>query len=285
MEPICIEHPLEEKEFGPHVIYHESVKETFPLHTHLDFYELFLVVDGKAIHEVNGSNQLLSKGSLVFIRPTDMHCYKTLNYFDFKIFSVGYLLEDFMPLLQYLGISLNIITNPDLPPHLNISGSVFDYLTQQMKELSRMFPSKKCRSFFRSFLSAVYFPLTAEENVSIHLQSQEIPLWMVELDRQMSIRENYLIGTSRIYELCNYSQPHIIRSFKKYFQISPTEYINNKRMNYACELLLSKQYSILEICYASGFNNLSYFYNIFNKTYGCTPTKFLKKISVEGTTI
>lgn len=41
-------------------------------------------------------------------------------------------------------------------------------------------------------------------------------------------------------ELCNYSQAHVIRSFQKYYKMSPTEYINSKRMVYACELILSK---------------------------------------------
>lgn len=77
MKPICIHYPKEEIEFGPHAIYQPLITETFPLHTH-DFYEIFLVAEGKAIHEVNGSSQLLSKGSLVYIRPSDTHYYKPL---------------------------------------------------------------------------------------------------------------------------------------------------------------------------------------------------------------
>ena len=233
MKPICIEFPREEKEFGPHAVYQESVAETFPLHTH-DFYEIFLVAGGKAIHEVNGASQLLSKGSLVYIRPEDVHCYKAFNYFDFKLFNVGYLPDDFLPILRYLEIPLSVITEPELPVHL-------------------------------------------DGNPSIRLQSQKIPQWMIQLDKQMSVRDNYIKGTKRIYELSNYSQPHIIRSFQKYFQMSPTEYVNSKRMNYVCELLLTQQHSVSEICYIAGFNNLSYFYNVFHKMYHCTPTEFLKR--------
>lgn len=278
MKPICIKFPREEKEFGPHVIYNDSVSETYPIHSH-DFYEIFLVVEGKAIHAVNGMSQLLSKGSLVYIRPNDVHYYKPFNYFDFKLLNVGYLPEDFMPILRYLEIPLNVITDPELPVHLELDGDEFHYLVRQLKKLSVMFPNRKCRSLFQSLVSVIYYPLTMEGSSSIRLLSQKIPRWMIELDKQMSVRENYLKGASRIYELCNYSQPHIVRSFQKYFQMSPTEYVNSKRMNYACELLLSQQYSVSEICYTAGFNNLSYFYTVFKKMYQCTPNEFLKKNS------
>ncbi len=276
MKPICIEFPREEKEFGPHAVYQESVAETFPLHTH-DFYEIFLVAGGKAIHEVNGASQLLSKGSLVYIRPEDVHCYKAFNYFDFKLFNVGYLPDDFLPILRYLEIPLSVITEPELPVHLEITGDEFEYLAAQLGKLAKLFPNRKCRTLFRSFVSAIYYPFVMDGNPSIRLQSQKIPQWMIQLDKQMSVRDNYIKGTKRIYELCNYSQPHIIRSFQKYFQMSPTEYVNSKRMNYVCELLLTQQHSVSEICYIAGFNNLSYFYNVFHKMYHCTPTEFLKR--------
>lgn len=159
---------------------------------------------------------------------------------------------------------------------MELAGEDYEYLIQKLTKLSNLFPSRTCRSLFRSFASAIYYPLTADVNPSIHLHSQKIPKWMVQLDTQMSIRDNYIRGTKQIYELCNYSQSHIIRSFQKYFGMSPTEYVNSKRMNYVCELLLSGQASIAEICYASGFHNISYFYSVFHKTYHCTPTEYIK---------
>ena len=59
----------------------KSVRETFRLHTH-DFYEFFYIVRGKAIHEINGENQILSEGDFVLIRTWDAHKYSFLDNFD-----------------------------------------------------------------------------------------------------------------------------------------------------------------------------------------------------------
>ena len=67
------------------------------------------------------------------------------------------------------------------------------------------------------------------------------------------------------------------RMFKRYFKITPTEYINSKRLGYAAELLVEQKYSTTEICFMAGFNNLSHFYSVFRKQFQCTPNQFIKK--------
>ena len=64
------------------VIRQDSVRETYQLHCH-DFYEFFLVTKGRALHIVNDTVQTVSRGSLVFVRLDDAHCYdyyKTVSY-------------------------------------------------------------------------------------------------------------------------------------------------------------------------------------------------------------
>ncbi len=53
---------------GARVLHQCGVPATYKIHTH-DFYELFLVSHGGAIHAVNGRSQLLSEGSFVLMRP------------------------------------------------------------------------------------------------------------------------------------------------------------------------------------------------------------------------
>ena len=107
-------------------------------------------------------------------------------------------------------------------------------------ELASLYPSQKCRPLFRSFASDLYYPLLGAETEFVHTRTQLIPDWLYKLDIEMSKRHNYIQRLQRLMELCNYSQAHVIRSFQKYYKMSPTEYINSKRMVYACELILSK---------------------------------------------
>ncbi|MEG1426944.1 MAG: AraC family ligand binding domain-containing protein, partial [Oscillospiraceae bacterium] len=66
-----------------------SVSETAPLHTH-EFFEMFLVTDGKALHLVNDSVQNIEGGDLVLIRPDDRHCYDFYKSFDFKFTNLAF---------------------------------------------------------------------------------------------------------------------------------------------------------------------------------------------------
>ena len=71
------------------VLLHQyRVSETYALHRH-EFYEVFYVLRGQALHEMDGSSQVVSEGTLVFIRPDDAHCYKVLNCDDFEFVNVN----------------------------------------------------------------------------------------------------------------------------------------------------------------------------------------------------
>ncbi len=65
------------------------------------------------------------------------------------------------------------------------------------------------------------------------------------------------------------------------FNSSFSEWINQYRIEYACELLATQKYSAKEAGFQSGFNSISSFYQIFKKSKGITPARFskLKKAS------
>lgn len=67
-------------------------------------------------------------------------------------------------------------------------------------------------------------------------------------------------------------------AFSRFFKLrthkSISDYIIDVRLGYAARKLADSAMSILEICYTSGFNNISYFNRIFKKKKGCTPTEF-----------
>jgi YesN/AraC family two-component response regulator len=54
----------------------------------------------------------------------------------------------------------------------------------------------------------------------------------------------------------------------------PLQYINMKKIEKAQILLLTTGLSLLEICEKTGFNNLPYFYRVFQKQSGCTPATY-----------
>lgn len=67
-------------------------------------------------------------------------------------------------------------------------------------------------------------------------------------------------------------------AFSRFFKLrthkSISDYIIDVRLGYAARKLADSSMSVVEVCYTSGFNNVSYFNRIFKKKKGCTPTAF-----------
>lgn len=70
-------------------------------------------------------------------------------------------------------------------------------------------------------------------------------------------------------------------SFSRFFNLrthmSVSDYIIECRLGYATRQLVDSVQTVLEICYDSGFNNVSNFNRIFKKRKGYTPTEFRRQ--------
>lgn len=68
------------------------------------------------------------------------------------------------------------------------------------------------------------------------------------------------------------------RFFKLRTRKTYLTFLNEIRLSQACQLLITTDYSVSEICFRVGFNNLSHFNQSFRKVKGCTPTLFRQSI-------
>ncbi|MDD4112953.1 MAG: response regulator [Herbinix sp.] len=97
-------------------------------------------------------------------------------------------------------------------------------------------------------------------------------------DVERDITENYMKNLS----LKSLSEKYFVNSaylgqiFKKQFGITFKDYLNNYRIDRACELLLRSDGKIYEIAEAVGFNNTDYFISRFVIMKGVTPLQYRK---------
>lgn len=66
------------------------------------------------------------------------------------------------------------------------------------------------------------------------------------------------------------------REFKKYFNDTPANYIRNKRMKKAAELLAYSSHTISEISYQVGYEDSSYFSRLFHEKFKVLPSDYRK---------
>lgn len=70
--------------------------------------------------------------------------------------------------------------------------------------------------------------------------------------------------------------PAFCRYFKKMTRLTFTQFVNQFRVAYACQLLVNNTLSIAEICTQSGFQNTSHFNKQFKLNVGVSPHKYRK---------
>ena len=110
-----------------------------------------------------------------------------------------------------------------------------------------------------------------------------------------------MIPDERIFLISNYFQMHVdgpvdldvllrkhgmtrrtfYREWKKYYTVTPAQYLIDLRLHCACELLRDPGKKIYEIASESGFSDPMYFNHCFAKRYGCSPLVFRKRAKSE----
>ncbi len=84
---------------------------------------------------------------------------------------------------------------------------------------------------------------------------------------------------SDLAEIAGVSRTTFSRSFRRHTGMSLVRYVNRLRVGLACQLLMSNEREkITEICYASGFSNLSNFNRQFAAQKGMSPSRFRTRI-------
>ena len=75
------------------------------------------------------------------------------------------------------------------------------------------------------------------------------------------------------------SKFHFSRIFKKQMGLTCTEYLNKVRVKKAKNLLNNDQLSISEICFLTGYNDLTYFGKVFKTLEGISPSDYRKNLT------
>jgi len=74
------------------------------------------------------------------------------------------------------------------------------------------------------------------------------------------------------------SPGYLSAMFKKYYNQSFFDYINQTKTEYACKEIQEGKLKIYEIAYSLGYENAYYFTKVFKKYTGCTPTEYQYKL-------
>ncbi|HEX6227744.1 MAG TPA: ATP-binding protein [Chryseolinea sp.] len=85
---------------------------------------------------------------------------------------------------------------------------------------------------------------------------------------------NSLFGVEMLAAEMNLSRAQLFRKVKALMNISPSEFINDLRLQRAALLIRARADNVAQIGYAVGFNEQSYFAKRFRKKFGVSPSEY-----------
>ena len=250
----------------------DSLRRAAPLHTH-GYFEFFLVTGGVCIHRVNGHDTCIHEGDLVFVRPDDVHCYIPIGDNDCEFINIACAKKAVYEAMEYYGQD----TSDKLL--LSMDPSVVQLLPGQAKAVMDGCEKVKMLQFIDKKITRLSNRRLISELLSFFLISattkkeNSMPSWFSFLLIRVNRKENFTLGVQRLIEMSEKSHGHLCRLFKTYLGMTPTKYINNLKVAYARDLMITSGFSITEAALEAGFENLSHFYHVFGELIGKSPGK------------
>lgn len=109
----------------------------------------------------------------------------------------------------------------------------------------------------------------AEKNADRDIITMAIHFMKENIERQITLDE--------IAQHVGYSVSHFSALFNKRTHYSPTNYMNQLKMQRACQLLDFTEMKIYQVAFKVGFKDCYYFSRLFHKTIGFSPSNYRKQ--------
>ena len=235
------------------------------IHWHY-YYEIELVLEGSCIHQLNGSEYELKKGSAFFITPTDLHSIFSAE--NLKIINISF--------------SEDILTDNRLLMLSTLKGSkhtkLNDNALTKLYDLALMIKSENDRTdggcakelcecfftiFFRNFDD---IPLTENDTLSSMRKA------IIYLNTHF--RESPTL--KQVAEQAGFNPHYFSEMFKRTTGQNYSERLNHLKVKFA-KSLLKNDFSVTDACYLSGFGSPTNFLTVFKKHTGFSPKDYKKK--------
>jgi AraC family transcriptional regulator of adaptative response / methylphosphotriester-DNA alkyltransferase methyltransferase len=153
-----------------------------------------------------------------------------------------------------------IFCRPSCKSRLPIKAHVRIYDDAQQALLGNFRPCKRCRPEGR------------------RLPDEE---WVGQLVLLIESRYSESLTLPMLADLIHGSPFHLHRTFKRVMGVTPSDYIQQKRISMAKTYLCESEKSVVEIALAVGIPNAAHFATLFHKKTGFTPTHYRHSFGTE----
>lgn len=228
-----------------------------------DFIDLTYIYKGRAFYTVNSIKYEVNQGDLVCIPQGSRRSATT----DSANLMIGYALN--FQLYDLKGKDVNLPF--PLVSHIGEQEellSLYNELTFEWLKKNEGYELKSralLLMIFHYYFKHLYFNTN---NIDTDKRIQKAVRYI------LSNLENH-IEVNELASIAGLTTPYFGTLFKKYIGTSVKEYINKMKINNAENILLSGEFSVQEVAYKCGFEDIYYFSKLFKKIKGFPPSRIL----------
>ena len=230
------------------------------------YYEITLINDGEIKNDTTSTSNIIKRNDIILMKKNIFHELVTINEnISLKYINLAFS-DKIMNRVQTIFGGLHLI-NDTVIGHLSDEKSrkLINYYNDINLNDSYYELNKDIELFLYQMIKELIYHQSKDTNI--------YPNWFKSL--LLEIQDlNKIKETKDIFIISPYSKQYTIKKFHEYLNMTPSQYLNKKKIDKAIELLLSTELSILNIAFECGFNNIEYFDKIFKKTMGLTPLRY-----------
>lgn len=241
-----------------------------PCHDH-DFFDLFVVTEGTPAHKFGGEEiTVLSTGTLGIARPQDVHSFRTVSGVKATHFNV--MISE--PTCRAICSMLSDTAYEELmrggrKPFYRLSEQELSHFRHMTDLIVSAEPDRQ--DMLLRAVSALLLTYLANGS-----QTEAPSDWLSEFIRRIGSSEYFLKPISELYRLVPYSRSILNRKFKETTGMTLIAFVTKLRIEYACNLLTSSDYSVIDVAEAASYDSLSHFNHVFKRVVGMTPSEYRK---------
>lgn len=236
-------------------------------HTHWHtYFEIEIVTSGKGMHNLNGVQSEIKKGSIYLLGPTDFHgIYAPSSISMINISFDEEMLSD--DILSFL-----ISSAPKKA--YDLDNEDYNRIIMAAKLLQHECETGgSCKKQLCQYILSFFTRNMNIENLDYVNRTQLSGIRKSILYLEMHFREKLTLET--LSKQAGFNPTYFSELFKKVTGETYVERLNTLRTGYAA-MLLSEGFSVNEACFMSGFGSLSNFLSVFKSKYNMTPSEYRK---------
>ncbi|NBK99831.1 MAG: AraC family transcriptional regulator [Erysipelotrichia bacterium] len=239
-------------------------------HTH-HFTELFYVMRGKGSFLVEDEKFDVKEDDLIVVNPNVAHAEVSVPDTPLEYIVLG------ISGLQFLSEENNELYDYSVHNYYEYKHEILFYLRTLVEEIKN--EDENYEAITQNLLEILILNILRRTKKKIQIKATK------KVTKECRFIEQYIndhfaedITLQKLSELTYLNKYYIVHVFKKYKGLSPINYLIERRMEEAKNLLETTNYSVSKISDIIGFSSQSYFSQTFKKEMDMTPNQFRKRM-------